>query len=829
MGRQLKIVGKTFGVVEEKLSNASPSRPACTECGLHKTCNEPFIQPYVPDGWTGEYLFVIDVSANGEREIRRNGLFLSQLERAMLKRVLCQTGIVTTQVALCATVRCRPNLGGAKKTKMHSLRACRPFLLRTIAQLKPVHVVGFGDTSARALLNTGSTGPIAKLRGRTLRSAQLANPFMITVRMSSLLVDPHAATRLAEDLRRLGQPKLEYPKHASPSSKQNGRTRGCVAFDTEYTADVVHCVGIADAKNAKVLGKGAAAAVRGNTVIGHKIAVDLEALIYAKAYPKEDMELWLQGKHVRDTQLEARLADENRGKHGYKLESLLCSFYNVDDYKGPTETLGPDSSKWPKSLREERCRLDAWATYKVHEALQEQIEGPSKLCHMIAASLRRMYWTGIYISQSRYTKMRDSIQTDRDQSHKILMRYAKNYGMKDFVATNDNHVRDFVYNENGVGLEAETYTSGGLPTVSAKVLKEYKDNPAISALLQFSKHDKLLSTYTESLISKTVKTKEGLWLPVRINPLAARTGRRASEQPNLQNWPMPVRQIVVSRFKGGTIADNDYSKLEPILGGWVTGEEKLTEYFVKYPNGYIKIGEDFFKKSVDKTSSEYKAIKSLVLAILYKKQKWSLAEDLWVGQGVKLDSNYEKHTEKAGEILHDFLYKLFPGVLRYHQRQEEVVLSTGRVENALGQVRRLPLPIEPPKSEKWAYKTFLKYRARVINQAVNYPIQSLASYVTGCALVDLERALLNRFRLSYTEYQEALMNKDWPVMPLLCIEVHDDLVQDIPNGLEAETKEITHSVMQKPPTLAAELPELFDSNIKLTVDTNNGITWGMKG
>ena len=64
------------------------------------------------------------------------------------------------------------------------------------------------------------------------------------------------------------------------------------------------------------------------------------------------------------------------------------------------------------------------------------------------------------------------------------------------------------------------------------------------------------------------------------------------------------------------VEDNDShnSKLEPVLGGWVTGEHRLSEYFTKHENGYIKIGEDFFKTTVDKKSDQYRAIKALVLA-----------------------------------------------------------------------------------------------------------------------------------------------------------------------------------------------------------------------
>ena len=76
----------------------------------------------------------------------------------------------------------------------------------------------------------------------------------------------------------------------------------------------------------------------GKVFIGHQPAVDLEALL-KKGVRLKSMELWLQGKKQRDTILEAKLADENRGKDGYRLENLLLSDYRTDSWKIDTEAI----------------------------------------------------------------------------------------------------------------------------------------------------------------------------------------------------------------------------------------------------------------------------------------------------------------------------------------------------------------------------------------------------------------------------------------------------------------------------------------------------------
>lgn len=839
MGKVVKVVNNKFGTVWEPSENMSRSRQACQECGLHNSCDEPFLRPYLPLNWTGDYLFIVEVSQQGERNYPRRGVFLSQSEGTLLGRVLDKCGIEKNQVAFYPVLHCRPNLSGSNKAKMHSLRACRPFLLDAICQAKAKHILLCGEASVRAFKNSGKSSSINTTRGRELAlSLDEKRTFAAyaTVSLKSLVADPHASARLTEDLLRFSRPLLEYPGklHAVSKKIQSSVAQKAqyLGFDTEFGPDLAPItLGIATETNALGVGiekKGQALPYLVNSVlVGHNVTVDVESLIRLKSKTLDkDMEQWLQGNRLRDTSLLARLADENRGKGGYKLESLATSLLNVKDWKGPTEALGVDSTKWPKHLRDERCRLDAWATLQIYHALKPDVEGPAHISHKIALTLRRIYWTGVYISPKNYKEFVNDVQAHLVPARKKLEKFAREFGIKDFSPT-DTNLREYVYGENGVGLQVGKLTKGGLPTVSVKTLKEFKDRPAIATLIEFSKYDKLDTTYCESLKKKVIKVKDGYWIPVIINPLAAKTGRRASAAPNFQNWPVPVRKIIVSRWKNGLIADNDYSKLEPIIGGWVTNEPRLTDYFVKNTNGYIKIGEDFFKQNIDKNSDQYKAMKSLVLAILYKKMKWSLAEDLWVNYNVKLNNNYDDHIEESGKLLDKFL-AMFPGVKKYHQRQEEEVLTNGVVYNAVGQARRLPLPIEPPRSEKMLYRVYMNYKSHVINQAVNYPIQSLASYVTGCAMVDLEAALLRQYKWNYVDYHSALMQKEWPNMPLICNEVHDDLVEDIPPGTEKKAKEITHHIMQCPPSLKAMLPELFDSNVKLTVDTNVGPTWGLK-
>jgi uracil-DNA glycosylase family 4 len=221
MGKQLKIVNNKFGLVPERLSEASPSRPACAECSLHDGgCSEPFMKPYVPTDWTGKYLFVVETTKAGEESYARNGLPIGERERMQLKGVLSSGIIERNDVAFVPVLRCRPLLTGSKKPKMVNLRACRPFLIRTVQELNPYMTVAFGDSAIKSILNTGSPGPIVLLRGRELgmpvEGKELFKRIAVTSNISSMLTDPHSKARIAEDLRRLELPITAYPAEKMP-------------------------------------------------------------------------------------------------------------------------------------------------------------------------------------------------------------------------------------------------------------------------------------------------------------------------------------------------------------------------------------------------------------------------------------------------------------------------------------------------------------------------------------------------------------------------------------------------------------------------------------
>ncbi|MCI0559832.1 MAG: DNA polymerase, partial [Nitrososphaera sp.] len=339
--------------------------------------------------------------------------------------------------------------------------------------------------------------------------------------------------------------------------------------------------------------------------------------------------------------------------------------------------------------------------------------------------------------------------------------------------------------------------------------------------------DKLLTTYVDGIEKRFQTLPSGdVIIPFRLGVMGARTGRRASDKPNAQNWPKSVRKIIRSRYANGAIAANDFSKLEVILLAFESGDEELLDIFTNSPNGYIEVGERLFKRTVKEGTPQYRLMKSVILGVNYNLQDYGLAMQLWDMLEVHLKPTFEEHQEEVSRVRKQYL-RMFPRIVAY-QKERIREVHEGNCLLWFGQKRRLYIPQPPARSEdKEAYKRWRKIAARAENQAINARIQNAASYVSGTAMLDVEEALLDRYNLSYSEYHRALAegrSKELR-MPLLINEVHDSLVFDMPRENQKRDLALIKDCMTQLRTLR-KLKSEFDIKIKISQDVCKH--WGEK-
>lgn len=805
-----KPVTKKTAIVPEPYTTAGAERPACVSCNLmcakyhqaepQRTTGGTALQkPFVPVDWTKRLLVVRDHPRPTPDEIR----FLNTKLRAV--------GLQPKDVAFVPAMRCQD--GPDPSPNMMQIRACRPFLLHAIDKLQPERILVMGADAIKSITNDGSCGSVVDHRGKPLpvpgsthKTAVFGTYSPAAVLRGGYQYEP----RIEEDIQRLTWSVTEYPKDAPIKN-------GECAFDSEFAPDKTPLTyGWSDGETAWALeaGEGLDATIMQaggtTTLVGHSVSGDVDQLVRLDCAKPE----WVRGDGTLDTLLLARMADENRGTGAYSLDNLLLSYCNVAPWKQDTEAYSEtDATKWPVEARKERCRLDAWAAKKLLDYLraEEKVRGPVKFTHRVAATLHRVELAGMMIDTPLFEELAAKYRGDAERSRDLLVKEAMSLGMTEFVPTNDDHLRTLLFEK--LKLPPGRKTDGGEFSVDKAVLKPYLNHPVVKLVSEFNRADKFHSVNFQGIRGlMTDIDADTRWLPLNINPLGARTGRRSSHSPNVQNWNKYLRRMVKSRFKDGLIGDHDYSRLEPVLMGWWAQDEKLLDYFLN-GDGYIGVAWELWNTKVVKDTDEYRGSKAIVLGVDYNKQYRSIARDLWA-QGVRLSEEYDEHELLAKKFREKFLQK-FAGVKRYIEQQKRTLLTDGYALSGTGRMRRCPLMGGEEDPQFW----------HAWNQLVNFPIQSFAADVTGSALIDVEAAVLQEYKIGYVEYHKMLLEKRWPDVPIICNEVHDDLVVDYPPTNHKRNVELVVETMRALPSLRKVCPSF---KIKPKVGVEITSRWGRK-
>jgi DNA polymerase I-like protein with 3'-5' exonuclease and polymerase domains len=280
--------------------------------------------------------------------------------------------------------------------------------------------------------------------------------------------------------------------------------------------------------------------------------------------------------------------------------------------------------------------------------------------------------------------------------------------------------------------------------------------------------------------------------------------------------------MVCSRWPGGQILNADYQKLEVRILAWLAGDSKLLDYFTK-GRGYIDVAKELFGYDITQESDTYRAVKSIVLGVHYNMQTPKMARQLEL-LGIKFSPDYDEHEAETDRLRRRYL-RSFPGISRYMRRRESEWRKSGTSTSYTGRVRHLTVHAGMSRGE----------HGHLLNQAINFPVQSLAADVTAAAMMDIEAEFMGNEKLSYSQYLTELveqrknmltsgLDRDI-ILPQSQIinEVHDSLVVDLhPDHLKRDTG-IVIECMRAARSLK-ELAPGFDNSI-LGVDVITSTHW----
>jgi DNA polymerase I len=414
---------------------------------------------------------------------------------------------------------------------------------------------------------------------------------------------------------------------------------------------------------------------------------------------------------------------------------------------------------------------DADITLQLHRALHPQVAASSKLEFIYQQvempsmlALQRMERHGVLIDSHMLNRQSNEIGLRLMELEKKAYELAG----QPFNLGSPKQLQEILFGK--LGIKPLKKTPSGVPSTDEDVLQELAlDHPLPKVLLEYRGLAKLKSTYTDKL-PKMINAATGR-VHTNYNQAVAITGRLASSDPNLQN--IPVRTAEGRRIReafiaapGSHIVSADYSQIELRIMAHLSQDAGMLSAFANNEDIHRATAAEIFgveKTSVDNEQRRY--AKVINFGLIYGMSAFGLAQNL----------NIER---SAAQSYIERYFARYPGVRKYMSDTRELAKQQGYVETIFG--RRLWVPeINSANGNR---------RAGAERAAINAPMQGTAADLIKLAMIAVDKWLT----------EEKLQSK-------LIMQVHDELVLEVPDAELALVKQQLPLLMQSVATLDVPL------------------------
>jgi len=402
---------------------------------------------------------------------------------------------------------------------------------------------------------------------------------------------------------------------------------------------------------------------------------------------------------------------------------------------------------------------DADLTLRVHQVLSPQLEGElARVYRDIELPVRE-----VLFRMERNGVLLDSTLLN-EQSHELggkliaIEAQAFEAAGQPFNLNSPKQLGEILFDK--LGLPVKKKTPSGAPSTDEEVLQELAlDYPLPKLLLEHRSLSKLKSTYTDKL-PLMVNRATGR-VHTSYSQAVAVTGRLASSDPNLQN--IPVRTAEGRRIReafiappGCRIVSADYSQIELRIMAHLSGDPGLLRAFAHGEDIHRATAAEVFGVAPEAVSSEQRRYAKVInFGLIYGMSAYGLAAQLGI-------------ENSAAKQYIDRYFTRYPGVADYMQRTREQAREQGYVETVFG--RRLWLPeIKSGNGAK---------RQGAERAAINAPMQGTAADLIKLAMIAVQAWLDGA-----------------GVQAKLIMQVHDELVLEVPEAELALVKDKLHELM----------------------------------
>jgi DNA polymerase-1 len=298
-------------------------------------------------------------------------------------------------------------------------------------------------------------------------------------------------------------------------------------------------------------------------------------------------------------------------------------------------------------------------------------------------------------------------------------------------------------------------------------------------MLEYRQLAKLKSGYIDAL--PQLLNPETNRVHTSFNQTVAATGRLSSSNPNLQN--IPIRSEMGTKIRsafvpseGCVLMSADYSQIELRVLAHLSNDAVLTESFQKGEDIHTRTAAEVFGTHPGMQTGELRRrAKVINFGIVYGQTPFGLAKELGIPQ------------REAQEFIRRY-FDRYAGVKRFI---DETILETRRTlisRTLFGRVRPIPdINSKNPAARSFAERT-----------AVNSPIQGTAADLIKLAMIRIHE------RLAKSAFGAKML-----------LQVHDELVFDVPEGEVPAMRELVKS----------EMENVYQLRVPLLVEIGTGSNW----
>ncbi|UTW63912.1 DNA polymerase I [bacterium SCSIO 12741] len=486
-----------------------------------------------------------------------------------------------------------------------------------------------------------------------------------------------------------------------------------------------------------------------------------------------------------DTMVAHYLLEPDIRKHG--MDYLSEVFLNYQPVS-ITTLIGPKGKK-QKSMRDipqenisDYACEDADITLRLKRKFQPMLEKENEMDLMksvetpLISVLSDMEEEGIRLDTENLSELSENLGKDALNVKEEIYELA---GME-FNISSPRQVGEVLFDHLKVDSNPKKTKTGQYMT-SEDVLKKLDAmHPVVGKILDYRELLKLKNTYVDPL-PQLVNPNTGR-IHTTYNQVIAATGRLSSEAPNLQNIPVrtergrEIRKAFIPRNEDFILLSADYSQVELRIMAALSEDPGMIEAFKNGEDIHAATAAKVFGVNFDEVTREMRSkAKAVNFGIAYGQGAFGLAQNLNISR------------TEAKEIIDSYFTK-YAGVKAYMDASIEKARDNGFCQTILGRKLRL----------RDIHSSNHTVRAQAERIAINAPIQGSAADIIKKAMINIHRRM-----------------KDEKVESKMLLQVHDELIFDVPN----QEKELIKNLVEEEMASAVQLV------VPLVVDSGFGHNW----